>query len=223
MIVPWLSDCINFQRGLIFHGLCVIIILHFIKVFKFNYMYTNKGQHSMAQLHYKIPKINDDHLVLCGMFCRSLFVLLLFIFWSLCCLSFCLLVIVLFILLSFGHCVVYHSVFWSLCCLSCLFVIVLSILLSFGHCVFYPSVFWSLCCLSFCLLVIVLSILLSFGHCVVYPSSNYGFWLLLCYPQTLLTHHSEWVIVVECRASKFLISYFYPDFDNACFILDQHA
>jgi predicted membrane protein len=87
--------------------------------------------------------------------------------WSLCCLSFCLLVIALSILLSFGHCVVYPSIFWSLCCLFlCLLVIVFSILLSFGHCVVYASVFWSLCCLSFFLLVIVLSFLLSFVHCV---------------------------------------------------------
>jgi Flp pilus assembly protein TadB len=77
------------------------------------------------------------------------------VFWSLCCLFFCLLVIVLSIILSFGHCVVYSSVFWSLCCLFfCILVIVLSILLSFGHCVVYYSVFWSLCCLLFCLLVI---------------------------------------------------------------------
>jgi hypothetical protein len=53
------------------------------------------------------------------------------VFWSLCCLSFCLLVIVLSFLLSVGHCVMYPSVFWSLCCLSfCLFVILLFILLS---------------------------------------------------------------------------------------------
>jgi hypothetical protein len=142
---------------------------------------------------------------------------------------FCLLVIVLSIL-SFGHCVVYPSVFWSLCCLSfCLLVIVLSILLSFCLCVVYPYFFahpkdridntmtkwqkdrqhndqktegyitqWptdrrihntmtTLCCLSLCLLVIVLSILLSFclcvvypyffAHCVVYPCV---FWSLCC-------------------------------------------
>ena len=65
-------------------------------------------------------------------------------------LSFCLLVIVLSVLFSFGHCVVCPFVFWSLCCLSfCLQVIVLSVLLSFGHCVVCPFVFWSLCCLSF--------------------------------------------------------------------------
>ena len=39
------------------------------------------------------------------------------VFWPLCCLSFCLLAIVLSVLLSFGHCVVCPSVFWPLCCL----------------------------------------------------------------------------------------------------------
>jgi hypothetical protein len=60
-----------------------------------------------------------------------------------------LLAIVLFVLLSFGHCVICPSVFWPLCYLSfCLLAIVLSVLLSFGHCVICPSVFWPLCCLS---------------------------------------------------------------------------
>ena len=112
--------------------------------------------------------------IMCSVF-RSLFVLLFFFFWSLCYLSFCLLVIVLSVLLSFGHCAICPSVFWSLCYLSfCLLVIVLSVLLSFGHCAICPSVFWSLCYLSFCLLVIVLSVLLSFGHCAICPST-YGF------------------------------------------------
>jgi hypothetical protein len=115
-------------------------------------------------------------LVLCVMLCRSLFVPLSFLFWPLCCLSFCLLVIVLSVLLSFGHCVVCPSVFWSLCRCS--------------------SVVWSLCCLFFCLLAIVLSVLLSFGHCVVCSSvfwplcclsffGFYRFWLPLWYLQTL--------------------------------------
>ena len=176
---PWSKNCLNFQRGSIFHVLGVVIILHFIKVLKFNYaILIYEGQQSTSQRHHKILRINGDHLVLCVIFVGSLFVLLLFFLWSLCCLSFCLFVIVLSILLSFGHWVVYPSVFWSLCCLSFfLLVIVLSILLSFDHCVVYPSVFWSLCCLSFFVLVIVLSILLSFGHCVVYPSV---FWSLCC-------------------------------------------
>ena len=114
-------------------------------------------------------------LVLCVMLCRSLFVPLSFLFWPLCCLSFCLLVIVLSVLLSFGHCVVCPSVFWSLCRLFfCRLVIVLSVLLSFGHCVVCPSVFWSLCCLFFCLLAIVLSVLLRFLPILITPlvSSN---------------------------------------------------
>jgi hypothetical protein len=66
-------------------------------------------------------------------------------------LSFCLLDIVLFVLLSFGHCIVCPSVFWPLYCLSfCLFDIVLSVLLSFGHCIICLSVFWPLYYLSFC-------------------------------------------------------------------------
>ena len=98
------------------------------------------------------------------MLSKSLFVLLYFFFWSLCC-------------LSFGHCVVcllviVLSVFWSLCCLS------------FGHCVvcllvIVLSVFWSLCCLSFghcvvCLLVIVLSVLLILITSLVTSNSSFN-------------------------------------------------
>jgi hypothetical protein len=57
-------------------------------------------------------------LVSCAMSCRSLFVLMSFFFWPLCCQFFCLLAIVLSVLLSFGHCVVSSSVFWPLSCLS---------------------------------------------------------------------------------------------------------
>ena len=97
------------------------------------------------------------------MFCRSFFVLL---------------VIVLSVLCSFGHCVVCSSFFWSLCCLFfVLLVIVLSVLCSFGHCVVCSLFFWSLCCLFFVLLVIVLSVLCSFGHCVV---CSLFFWSLCC-------------------------------------------
>ena len=69
---------------------------------------------------------------------------------------------------------------------SVLKIIVLSVLLSFGHCVVCSSVFWPLCCLFFCLVAIVLSVLLPFGHCVVCSSSIYNFWLHLWYLQTLL-------------------------------------
>jgi len=86
---PWPNDCINFQKGSIFHGLCVVIILHFIKVLRFNYaILIYKGQHSTSQRHHKIIRINGDLLVLCVMFCTLLFVLLLFFFRSSCYLSF---------------------------------------------------------------------------------------------------------------------------------------
>jgi hypothetical protein len=133
------------------------------------------------------------------MLCRSLFVLLHFFFWPLCCLFF----------LIYG----FSLPFWYL------LAIVLSVLLdirilitplvSFGHCVVcsswytdshYPfGIFWPLSCLFFLiygfslplwyLLVIVLSVLLdirilitplvSFGHCVVcsslYTDADYPF------------------------------------------------
>jgi hypothetical protein len=90
----------------------------------------------------------------------------IFVFWSLYCLSscyFCLVVIVLSVLLLF---------------------------LSFGHCIVCPPVifvFWSLYCLPcyFCLLVIVLSVLLiflSFGHCIVCSPDIFFFWSLYCLP-----------------------------------------
>jgi hypothetical protein len=60
-----------------------------MKVLKFNYtILIYKGQHSTSQLHHNIPKINGDLLVVCVMFCRSLFAFLLFLLWSLCCLSY---------------------------------------------------------------------------------------------------------------------------------------
>jgi hypothetical protein len=104
------------------------------------------------------------------------------------CLSFCLLVIVLSVLLSFGYCIVCPSVFWLLYCLSfCLLVIILSVLLSFGYCIVCP-VFWLLYCLSFSLLVIVLSVLLSFGHCIVCLSSTTSIWLPLWYYKRLVQY-----------------------------------
>jgi hypothetical protein len=79
---------------------------------------------------------------------------------------------VLLIFLSFGHCIVCSPdifVFWSLYCLSscyfCLLVIVLSVLLlflSFGHCIVCPPV------------------ILSFGHCIVCPPVIFVFWSLYC-------------------------------------------
>ena len=85
----------------------------------------NSGAHLSSPLGFTGVHVARS-LVFCVVFCGLLFVLLSFLFWPLCC-------------LSFGHCVVclliiVLSVFWSLCCLSfghcvvCLLVIVLSVL-----------------------------------------------------------------------------------------------
>jgi len=50
-------------------------------------------------------------------------------------------------------------------------------------------------CVSFCPF--------SFGHCVVCPS-NYGFWLPLCYLQTLLTYYSCCLVIdiIMCKDQR---------------------
>jgi hypothetical protein len=80
----------------------------------------------------------------------------------------------LFVLLSFGHCIVCSPYgFWLPLCY--LLVIVLSVLLTASD---YPFViFWPLYCLSS--LRLMITPLLSFGHCIVYPP--YNLWLPLCY------------------------------------------
>ena len=83
------------------------------------------------------------------------------IVWSLCCLSFLDLRLVITSLVTFGHCVVCPSSTYGLW------------LPLFG-------IFWSLCCLSFLDLRLVITSLVSFGHCVVCPST-YGLWLPLWY------------------------------------------
>jgi hypothetical protein len=100
------------------------------------------------------------------------------IFWSLCCLSFYLLLLIAS-LVSFGHCVVCPSTYSFLLSLWYLLVIVLSILLRLTPSYCFFGIFWSLCCLSFYLLLLIVS-LVSFGHCVVCPST-YSFLLSLWY------------------------------------------
>jgi hypothetical protein len=102
------------------------------------------------------------------------------IFWSLCCLSFFDLLLLIASLVSFGHCVVCPSPTYSfLLPLWYLLVIVLSVLLlTPSYCLF--GIFWSLCCLSFFDLLLLIASLVSFGHCVVCPST-YSFLLPLWY------------------------------------------
>ena len=104
------------------------------------------------------------------------------IFWSLCCLSFLDLRLVITSLVSFGHCVVCPSSTYGLWLpLWYLLVIVLSVLHRLTSCNYLFGIFWSLCCLSFLDLRLVITSLVSFGHCVVCPSSTYGLWLPLWY------------------------------------------
>ena len=104
------------------------------------------------------------------------------IFWSLCCLSFLDLRLVITSLVSFGHCVVCPSSTYGLWLpLWYLLVIVLSVLPRLTACDYLFGIFWSLCCLSFLDLRLVVTSLVSFGHCVVCPSSTYGLWLPLWY------------------------------------------
>jgi predicted nucleic acid-binding Zn ribbon protein len=102
-----------------------------------------------------------------------------FVFWSLCCLFF--FDIRILITSLFGHCVVCSSSiygFWLPLCLA----IVLSVLLRYTDSDYLFV--WSLCCLFFFDIRILITSL--FGHCVVCSSSIYGFWLPLWYPQALL-------------------------------------
>jgi hypothetical protein len=104
------------------------------------------------------------------------------IFWSLCCLFFYDLRIMITPLVSFGHCVVCSSTiygFWLP--LWYLLVIVLSVLLRLTGSDYPFGIFWSLCCLFFYDLRIMITPLVSFGHCVVCSSTTYGFWLPIWY------------------------------------------
>jgi hypothetical protein len=103
------------------------------------------------------------------------------IYWSLCCLSFDLRILIAPIV-SIGHCVVCPSSiygFWLP--LLYLLFIVLSVLLRFTDSDCPYGIYWPLCCLSFFDLRILIAPMVSIGHCVVCPSSIYGFWLPLWY------------------------------------------
>jgi hypothetical protein len=113
---------------------------------------------------------------------RSLFVLLSFFLWPLCCLSYYDLQILITPLVSFGHCVVCHSTiyrFWLP--LWYLLSIVLSVILRSTDSDYPFGSFCPLCCLSFYDLQILITPLVSFVHCVVCHSKIYRFWLPLWY------------------------------------------
>jgi hypothetical protein len=104
------------------------------------------------------------------------------IFWSLYCLSFYALRLLITPLVSFGHCIVCPSTLYGFSLpLWYLLVIVLSVLLRFMASHYSFGIFWSLYCLSFYALWLLITPLVSFGHCIVCPSTLYGFSLLLWY------------------------------------------
>ena len=103
------------------------------------------------------------------------------VFWSLCCLFFFDILILITSLVSFGHCVVWPSSiyrFWLH--LWYLLAIVLSDL-RFTDSDYSFGILWPLCCLSFFDLQFPITPLVSFGHCDVWPSSIYRFLLTLWY------------------------------------------
>ena len=104
------------------------------------------------------------------------------IFWSLYCLSFYALRLLITPLVSFGHCIVCPSTLYGFSLtLWDLLVIVLSVLLRFTASHYSFDIFWSLYCLSFYALRLLITPLVSFGHCIVSPSTPYGFSLPLWY------------------------------------------
>ena len=104
------------------------------------------------------------------------------IFWSLYCLSFYALPLLITPLVSFGHCIVWPSTLYGFSLpLWYLLAIVLSVLLRFTASHYSFGIFWPLFCLSFYALRLLITPLVSFGHCIVCPSTLYGFSLILWY------------------------------------------
>ena len=109
------------------------------------------------------------------------------VFWSLCCLLFFDILILITSLVSFGHCVVWPSSiyrFWLP--LWYLLAILMSDLFRFTDSDYTFGIFWPLCCLTVFDLQNLITSLVSFGHCVVWPSSIYRFWIHLWYLLAIL-------------------------------------
>ena len=104
------------------------------------------------------------------------------IFWSLCCLFFFDLRILITALVSFVHCVVCSSQIYGFSLpLWYLLSIVLSVLLRFTDSHYPHGIFCPLCFLFFLDLRILITPLVSFVHCVVCSSQIYGFSLPIWY------------------------------------------
>ena len=128
------------------------------------------------------------------------------IFWSLCCLSFLDLQLLIASLVSCAHCVVCPSSIYSFwLSLWYLVAIVLSVLLRFtpSDCLF--GILWPLYCLSFLDLHLLIASLVSCGHCIVCPSSIYSFWLSLWYLVAIVLS-----VLPRFTASDCLFGIFWP-------------
>ena len=104
------------------------------------------------------------------------------IYWSLYCVYFVYLRLLITSLVYFGHCIVRTSSiygFWLL--LWYILIIALSVLRLFTAFDYFFGIFWSLYCPYFVYLRLLITPLVYFGHCIVRTSSIYGFWLLLWY------------------------------------------
>ena len=100
------------------------------------------------------------------------------IFWSLCCLFFYDIQILITPLVSFVHCVVCSSMIYRFWLHPWyILAIVLSVLLWYTDSDYTLGIFWPLCFLFFYDIHILITPLVSFGHCVVCSSMIYRFWL----------------------------------------------
>jgi hypothetical protein len=104
------------------------------------------------------------------------------IFWSLYCLSFLDIRILITFLVSFGHCIACHSSiyrFWlHLWYILAIILLVLPRYTDSGYTfgIFLPLYWW-----PFLDIRMLVAPLVSFGHCIACPSSIYGFWLPFWY------------------------------------------
>ena len=128
------------------------------------------------------------------------------IFWSLYCLSFYALRLLITPLVSFGHCIVCHSTLYGFSLhLWYLLVIVLSVLLRFTASHYTFGIFWSLYCLSFYALRLLITPLVSFGHCIVCPSRLHGFSLPFWYLLAIVLS-----VLLRFTASHYPFGIFWP-------------
>jgi hypothetical protein len=127
------------------------------------------------------------------------------IFWSLCCLFFFYVRLLITSLVSFGHCVVCSSSmygFWLP--LWYLLVIVLSVRLLCTASDYLFGIFWPLCCLFVFYVSLLITSLVSFGHCNFCSSSMYGFWLPIWYLLAIVLS-----VRLLCMASDYLFGIFW--------------